>query len=102
MYPLDPQVFSNVSFPLSEQMVFLMEMPGAIIMGMSKQQWARSGAEVFRKSFDTYVVVFDLEEKVFHSKMPGEPLGLPRSFAKLLRRSLSSLDLNQSDLYVSF
>lgn len=47
-------------------------------------------------------MVYDIDEKVFHLKNPEEPVGLPRTFSKLLRRSLSGIDLSQSDMYVSF
>ena len=58
---MDSQVFSNVSYALSEEMVFYMEKPGSIVMGMPQHLWTSHGRRVFEQSFDTYIVVFDLE-----------------------------------------
>lgn len=54
-------MFSNVSYALSEEMVFYMEKPGSIVMGMPQHLWTSHGRRVFEQSFDTYIVVFDLE-----------------------------------------
>lgn len=60
-YPLDCQVFTNVSYTLSEEMVYYMEKPGSIIMGMPKNMWIKQGQRVFNDSFDTYIVAYDIE-----------------------------------------
>ena len=69
-YPLDSQVYTNVSYPLSQDMVYCMEKPGSIIMGMPKHLWTSHGQRVFNDSFDTYIVVYDLQERAFHLKTP--------------------------------
>ena len=102
MHPLDAQVFSVISYTLSEEMVYYMEKPGSVLMGMSKSLWKSSGQRVFQESFDPYIVVYDLQERHFHLKNPTEPIGLPRTLSKLLRRTLSSIDLRSSDIYISF
>ena len=102
IYPLDCQVFTNVSYTISEEMVYYMEKPGSIIMGMPRDLWMRYGQRVFRDSFDTYIVIYDLKEHIFHLKTPEEPIGLPRTFSKLLRRSLTAIDQTMGDIYVSF
>ena len=45
--PLDSQVFTNISYTLSEEMVFYMEKPGSLIMGMPKSLWAQQGMQIF-------------------------------------------------------
>ena len=60
MHPLDAQVFSVISYTLSEEMVYYMEKPGSVLMGMSKSLWQSSGQRVFKESFDPYIVVYDL------------------------------------------
>ena len=42
-YPLDSQVFTNVSYTISEEMVYYMEKPGSIIMGMPRDLWIKYG-----------------------------------------------------------
>ena len=69
-YPLDSQVYTNVSYTLSQDMVYYMEKPGSIIMGMPKHLWTSHGQRVFTDSFDTYIVVYDLQERTFHRKTP--------------------------------
>lgn len=61
--PLDSQVFTNISYTLSDDMAFYMEKPGSIIMGMPKSIWLSHGQRIFLESFDSYIVVFDLDEK---------------------------------------
>ena len=51
-------------------MVYCMEKPGSIIMGMPKHLWTSHGQRVFNDSFDTYIVVYDLQERAFHLKTP--------------------------------
>ena len=36
------------------------------------------------QSFDTYIVAFDLTKQCFHFKT-DDPVGLPKTFSKLLR-----------------
>ena len=62
-YPLDSQVFTSLSYPISEDMVYCMEKPGSIIMGISKSVWLKCGQRVFTDSFDTYIVAYDIEEQ---------------------------------------
>ena len=102
MHPLDSQVFSVISYTLTDDMVYCMEKPGSVLMGMAKSLWNKSGQRVFQESIDTYIVAYDLQEKVFHLKNPDEPIGLPRTYSKLLRRTLSSIDMRSSDLGISF
>ena len=76
--PLDSQVFTNISYTLTADMVFYMEKPGAIIMGMPKQLWNSQGRRLFQDSFDNFIVVYDFTDKVFHLKTEGEVIGLPQ------------------------
>ena len=74
-----------------------MEKPGSLILGMSKSLWTKIGYQVWVKSFDTYIIAFDISKGVFHQKTP-EPLGLPRTFSRLLRRSLHTVERSNHDV----
>ena len=98
--PLDTQALFGITYALSEEMVFFMEKPGSLILGMSKGLWTKVGYQVWLQSFDTYIIAYDITKGVFHSKTP-EALGLPRTFSRLLRRSLHSVERNCHELLLS-
>ena len=98
--PLDTQALFGITYALSEEMVFFMEKPGSLILGMSKSLWTKIGYQVWIQSFDTYIMAYDISKGVFHQKTP-EPLGLPRTFSRLLRRSLTSVDRSSHDILLS-
>ena len=96
--PLDSQVFTNVSYALNEEMVIYMEKPGSIILGMPQSLWLKSGQQVWRQSFDTYIVVFDLVTKEVLTKTDDMVVGMPKVMHRLARRALAKLRNNFDDL----
>ena len=77
-------MFGNITYVLSEDMVYYMEKPGALVLGMPKSIWTKRGYQVWLESFDTYIVAFDLPKQCFHCKT-DDPVGLPKTFSRLLR-----------------
>ena len=45
--PLDTQALFGITYALSEEMVFFMEKPGSLILGMSKGLWTKVGYQVW-------------------------------------------------------
>lgn len=77
-------MFSNITYVLSEEMVYYMEKPGSLLLGMPKSVWTKYGYQVWLQSFDTYIVAFDITKQSFHFKT-DDPVGLPKTFSRLLR-----------------
>lgn len=66
--PLDFEVFANVTFAYTPDMVFLMEKPGSIVLGMAEKTWKMSGFSLWEQSFDKFIVAFEIESGIFHTK----------------------------------
>ena len=67
--PLDAQVFTNITYAVSEDMVMYMDKPGSLVMGMSNSLWNKHGMPYWQKySFDTFIVVFDIKSALFYTK----------------------------------
>jgi hypothetical protein len=101
--PLDSNVYTNISFAVSPDMVMYMDKPGSLLMGMSESLWRQHGQPYWSKhSYDPFTVIFHVEERLFMTKdefgqvlstkdqtMP--PIGLPSPFLGMMKQTLESI-----------
>jgi hypothetical protein len=100
--PLDAQVFTNITYAISADMVMYMDKPGSLIMGVSQSLWTQHGLPYWTNhSYDTYIVVYHIKERSFmsksedgiilHSNQNEMNIGLPRPIGNLLKQTLNRL-----------